>query len=77
MNFFKTYRNVNVTFDKDAQWYYVMNVQTREILLEVGFNGLEWDVFFGKGACNQAFLSEVVLMLEFLNKTVAIKNPIC
>lgn len=65
MNFFSEYKNLKIE-SCGAGYYFVTN-ESHEIVLEFIFNGLEYDVCFGSGAYNQAFLTEALRMLGFLN----------
>jgi len=79
MNFFKEYDNLELVFS--SGWIYCLRNKyhpfTHKPAVQFVFNGFEYDVFFGSGAYNQAFLAETMRMLEFLNKTVAIDNQPC
>lgn len=76
MNFFEEYKNFEIVRD-GRRFCFVRHKLSQRNVITFVFNGCNYDVLFGRGACNQYLLSEALRMLEFLNKTVAIDNQPC
>jgi hypothetical protein len=63
--FFKDY--LTITIYRQHSESYILKTTSGSDLIELWWNGLEWDLSFTEFPINQAFLEEVLRLLKHLN----------